>query len=392
MNRSAPLAACVSPPGTAAIAVVGLLGPNAWNLVEPLFQARGARPSPGEHKHFWLGRFGDEITDEVVVSVGGSGSRQRVEIQCHGGPAVVRWLLDLLEKRGAAIIPWEEWLHRGHPSRLQAEAAIALSQALTQRTASILLDQYHGALSAALEDLAQEIANGGAGTSAKRQALLDRIPLGRHLTRPWRVVLAGAPNVGKSTLLNAVLGFQRAITSPVPGTTRDVVTALTAFDGWPVELADTAGAHEQAVGLEAAGIGLARQASTAADLCLWILDATARPVLPPDPLPVPILPVVNKIDQPFAWPLGDLGDLGDLPWPATEVVRVSARTGEGLPVLLEAVASRLVPHPPAPGAAVPFANHVCESLIRVDEALRSGHSDRAVELLRACDTPLFPVE
>src|SRR4029453_3197945 len=72
-------------------------------------------------------------------------------------------------------------------------------------------------------------------------AVLEFAELGQHLTAPWRVVLAGPPNVGKSSLINALAGYQRTIVSHVPGTTRDVVTTTTAIDGWPVELADTAG-------------------------------------------------------------------------------------------------------------------------------------------------------
>ena len=101
-------------------------------------------------------------------------------------------------------------------------------------------------------------------------------PLGRRLTAPWRVVVAGPPNVGKSSLVNALAGYQRSIVAPTPGTTRDVVTTRLAIDGWPVELADTAGVREATDALETQGVRLAREATAAADLCLWVLDASAR--------------------------------------------------------------------------------------------------------------------
>ena len=90
----------------------------------------------------------------------------------------------------------------------------------------------------------------------------------------WRVVIAGPPNVGKSSLINAMAGYERAIVSPLPGTTRDVVTLTTAIDGWPVQLADTAGLRASDDELESAGVKLAGAALAAADLVILVCDAT----------------------------------------------------------------------------------------------------------------------
>ena len=98
-------------------------------------------------------------------------------------------------------------------------------------------------------------------------------PIGRHLTRPWQVVLTGPPNTGKSSLLNAILGYSRAIVDPTAGTTRDVVTAVTALDGWPVEISDTAGIRATNAAVEQAGIRLAEQRIADADLVVLVLDA-----------------------------------------------------------------------------------------------------------------------
>src|SRR5262249_61072583 len=105
--------------------------------------------------------------------------------------------------------------------------------------------------------------------------------LGEHLTKPWRVVIAGAPNAGESSLLNALAGYQRSIVAPTPGTTRDVVTLILAIDGWPVEFADTAGLREAGETLGGQGNGQAREAVTKGDLCLWVLGSTCGPGFPP---------------------------------------------------------------------------------------------------------------
>ena len=95
---------------------------------------------------------------------------------------------------------------------------------------------------------------------------------GLHLTQPWRVVLAGRPNVGKSSLINAILGYTRSVVFDQPGTTRDVVSAPTAIDGWPIELSDTAGLRESADPIESAGVERARATLGAADLAIVLVD------------------------------------------------------------------------------------------------------------------------
>ena len=114
----------------------------------------------------------------------------------------------------------------------------------------------------------------GAKDAARQQieALLAHAATGLHLIRPWQVVVAGQPNVGKSSLINAIAGYQRAIVHSTPGTTRDIVSVQTAMDGWPVEISDTAGLRETGEKIEQAGIDLARQKILAADLIVLVFD------------------------------------------------------------------------------------------------------------------------
>jgi len=286
----------LTPPGRSALASLALTGDGAWGLAARLFKPRAGRlAGPG---HFALGTLGDDLADEVVLA---RHDDSRVEIHCHGGREVARLLIETLARHAATPGPLT---HSDVARRL-------LPFALTARTAGILLDQ----------------RNNPAGDPARYAAV------GRHLATPWRVAVLGPPNAGKSSLVNALAGYQRSIVAPTPGTTRDVVGVLVALDGWPVELLDTAGVRI-GEGLEAAGIAEGLAAAAGCDLCLWVEDATAGPTPPPEGL-THALRVVNK------------SDIG-----GREGLRVSALTGQGLETLAAVVVAALVPEPPPPGAAV----------------------------------------
>ncbi len=342
---------CLTPAGTGAIATLGLHGPQAWELTRALFAPglgqggkRRSLPDSVEPGQTWLGRLGAEMTDQVVLALKTLTPVPLLEIHCHGGREMLLFLSELYEKQGVRRCSREEWLQRTQGSPVQAAALQALSQALTVRTAAILLEQYHGALECALRQLAHHLeANDMNAATAQLAELRRHARLGQHLTQPWRVVLAGPPNVGKSSLINALAGYQRSVVAATPGTTRDVVTTLLALEGWPVELADTAGQHGTVEALEAAGVERARTAVTAADLSLWVVEASAPPVWPTSS-PSNLRLVINKIDQPPVWNL----DAVPHAW------RVAARTGAGVAELGQALANALVTDPPSPGAPIPF--------------------------------------
>jgi tRNA modification GTPase len=338
----------LTPAGAAAIATLALRGPRAWEVVRALFRPAGGRELPAEPEpgRFWVGRLGaeGEGSDEVVLTARRGGPSPWLEVHSHGGREVVRLLEEVLTGRGLEILPWEELERRTGGDELRAEALAALARAATARTASVLLDQYHGAFARAVAATRAALASGDLAEAGRLLGeLASWAALGRHLTEPWRVVIAGAPNVGKSSLVNALAGYRRSVVAATPGTTRDVVTARVALDGWPVELADTAGWRADAGPLERQGIELARAAAAEADLCVWVLDAAAAPVWPEANLPR-VCYVLNKVDLAPAWDLER----------AAGAVRVSARTGAGLAELCAALAGRLVPAAPPVGAAVPF--------------------------------------
>jgi tRNA modification GTPase len=337
----------LTPAGAGAIATVELAGPRAWQLARQLFKPIGKKPLPEspELHRFWFGKLADG--DDVILAVKQVDPEPRIEVHCHGGRRVVQWVVDQFR------CP--------KPTRCHGWALSQLIHAPTLRTASILLDQYHGAFDHVIRELI------GRFDADRVAELASFAPVGRHLVEPWKVVVAGPPNVGKSSLVNALAGYQRSVVSEMAGTTRDVVTVQLAFDGWPVELADTAGLRE-AAGLEAEGIALAERFLRDADLVLWVMDATAEhhPCLRGG------LHVINKIDAPLAW------DISRFP----DALRVSARTGEGIPGLAAAIVHRLVPHAPAPGAALPFTPELADL---VERAHRAATREEAIAFIKQID-------
>jgi tRNA modification GTPase len=255
--------------------------------------------------------------------------------------------------------------------------ATLLQRAPTLRTAAILLDQLHGAFDRETARIL-ELLESPVGQSPTHEEAGTRLrdlarwaPVGRHLVEPWKVVVAGAPNVGKSSLVNALAGYQRAVVSEVAGTTRDLVSVQLAIDGWPVELIDTAGLRE-AEGLEAEGISLVRRAMALSDLVIWLKDA-CRPG------------EINPREKYAGLVVWNKSDLATEPLPG---LSVSALTGAGLPEFVAAILRVLVPEPPPPGAAVPYSHHLADLVAAADRALTVGRAEEAVRLLRAClDSP-----
>jgi tRNA modification GTPase len=158
------------------------------------------------------------------------------------------------------------------------------------------------------------------------------------------------------------------------------VTTRLAIDGWPVELADTAGVRETNDALEEEGVGKGRATANAADLCLWLMDASAPPVWPGADVGATRM-VVNKVDLPPVWDLND----------AAGGLRVSALTGSGVPELCAALSGWLVGDPPPAGAAVPFTGRLCASVEAAYRLLKDGRGDEArsvLERLRLGRLPL----
>lgn len=350
----------LTPPGRGAVATILVRGSRAAEQTAAcFFPASGRSLCDAALGQIVYGRWGDASGEEVVVCRVGANA---VEVHCHGGQAAVARILADLREHGATPRDWRGALQELSATSIQAEAMLALAESTTWRTAAILWDQHEGALLRTLTSLHKQLAAGDT-EPAKRQLahLRERAEFGKHLVTPWRVALVGEPNVGKSSLLNAMLGFGRAIVHDQPGTTRDLVSGLTACDGWPVRLIDTAGLRETSEPIERAGVALTTEMLAEADLVLWVRDATA---------------VVSGID--FTPPVGALVvwnkcDLLSSSAPRDEPgLLVSARTRDGIDALTQTIAARLVPHPPAPGDGTPFTPRHMALLKRLRNRLDDG--------------------
>jgi tRNA modification GTPase len=311
--------------------------------------------------HFCLSsgeQAGIDSFEEVVLRRRGP---EWLEVHCHGGAAVVQTVQASLAQQGCRAVSWQDWIARQSADPIATAAHMALANVRTERTAMILLDQYHGALGQAIESTRRTLTAHDRPLAARQiESLLAHAATGLHLTEPWRVVLAGPPNVGKSSLMNALLGYCRAIVHPTPGTTRDVVRAITAIEGWPVELSDTAGLRSGGEAIEQAGIELARRQLAEADLVLLVSDLThpwsdsLQALLASQP---DALVIHNKADL--------KGDVASRP----AGLATSALSGQGIDTLIRRVAEGLVPSPPRVGDAVPFTLEQVQGLRAALEAV-----------------------
>ena len=353
--------------GRGAIAVIKVQAPDLAKSLDSLFAPVSSKPlatlfsEPLVYGN-WLNN-GQPSEDLIVCPT----SRESAEIHCHGGDAAVSAIETSLESAGFRrsspeihVDGWKSGIRR------------ALTQAKTVRTAKILLRM--------LENLDHNRKRLVQGMRSNSEAALDSIrqglahaEFGRHLTEPWKVVLTGLPNVGKSSLVNSIVGFERAIVHETAGTTRDVVTEVVALDGWPIQLSDTAGLREAGDAIERKGIERAYLEIENADLVVYVFDAVDRQNHSIDALIAKgALIVVNKSDlstQEFSAEIEQ------------KAIVTSATSGSGVQKLIGAISSRLVPEVPSEDFLIPVNREQEASLEQVLESLEVGNVDSAIGFL-----------
>jgi tRNA modification GTPase len=330
----------LTPVGRGALAVVGAAGPGAQECVARLFVPRGSplegRPRGAVVFGRWTGA-ADGPGEELVVV---RRATDDLEIHCHGGLAASEAVITSLEQLGAMRQAWPEWLRSGGTPEIEVEAREALAIAGGPKAARILSRQMAGGLDAELVRVGGLVAKGGVDEA---RVALDRLGraarVGLRLTRPWRVVLAGSVNAGKSSLVNALAGHARSIVSPEPGTTRDLLETRVVLDGWEVDLVDTAGLREDVAtgvsvtGVERAGIARAVAAREGADLVLRVVDGRQVGMVGPASSSDRELLVASKADLAG----------GAVAAATVGAVWTSAISGAGITRLAEEIVRRLVP-------------------------------------------------
>lgn len=374
------IAAVSTPPGEGGIGIVRMSGDRAVEIARSIF--RPYRPEGALESSFRLclgrvvrdGRMIDEVLLSVMRAPHTYTREDVVEINCHGGAVAVSEVLSLVLERGARPAEPGEFTRRafinGRIDLSQAEAVLDIVRAKTGRALQAAVSQLNGGLSRETGRLAsrlkemlvrleasidfaeeEDVADPSEDQLRPRiQELirdLDRLiagyGTGRMLKEGVLTAIAGRPNVGKSSLLNALLRFDRAIVTEIPGTTRDVIEEQVTVRGIPFTLADTAGITESADLIELEGVRRSRSYLQRSHLVIVVFDGS-QPLDQRDleiaraAAAAPHICVVNKSDLPTRV---DLGPLEQVPGLDTDPVRLSALTGEGLEELENRMAARV---------------------------------------------------
>ena len=380
--RTDTIAAIATPLGVGGIGLVRVSGPHAVAAAQRVFVRRNGLPITRLQSHHAYHGFvvddQDERIDEALLCVmrqPRSYTREDVaEISCHGGVLITQRVLDAILAQGVRVAEPGEFTRRaflnGRLDLAQAEAVIDLINARTQASHRAAINQLDGALSRCLRTLREELIQVSvyleagidfpeedlqlvseaqlgerlADVASRLETLGRSFSRGRLLRDGMAVAVVGRPNVGKSSLLNAMLGRDRAIVSPQPGTTRDTIEEELNIGGVLVRLTDTAGLHSATDLIEQEGMRRARTVVERAELLIVLLDGSVA-LTADDHLVLaetaysPRLVVRNKCDLPPSWTASDLTESGP-------VLDVSALQQVGLRDLEDAIVRQALGNEP----------------------------------------------
>jgi tRNA modification GTPase len=426
------IAAIATPSGVGGIGVIRVSGNDAFSLVLPLLRRPGGRTDLPPSHQLTYGHIVDPLTQEILDEVLVAFMRAPhtytredvVEIQGHGGPLILRRILRAVLAQGARMANPGEFTLRaflnGRLDLAQAEAVMDLIDAQTEASQRLALQQLRGRLSEQVEaarsavlgvvarieasidfpeeDVPTPMADELRPLIAEAQQYVDRLLAGSEQGRLYRqglrTAIIGRPNVGKSSLLNALLRTERAIVTPIAGTTRDTVEEVANLRGIPLHLIDTAGITPSDDPVEQIGVQRSRAAAETADLILLVFDGS-EPLTEQDrrvsselqamgfgTIPTQdgppsghrkVIVVLNKSDRGLHIELDVLQQI----WKNVPFVHTSTLTSEGLSCLEETIAELVL------GGKILASESVLVTSTRHQEALR-----RAAEHLRAAVSSL----
>ncbi|MCX7779377.1 MAG: tRNA uridine-5-carboxymethylaminomethyl(34) synthesis GTPase MnmE [Negativicutes bacterium] len=402
--------------GEGGIGIIRMSGSRAVAIADGFFQGAGGRkvrdiqPFRAAYGKIVEPDTGQMIDEALILVMRAPRSYTRedvVEIHCHGGPVPLRRILELTLRGGARLAEPGEFTKRaflnGRLDLTQAEAVIDIIRSKTDASLKMAVSHLSGRLAAKINDLRQQILGmiahleaaidfpeedieqiAAAEVAERIRPVLDEISrllasaqTGRILREGLATVIIGKPNVGKSSLLNALLREKRAIVTDIPGTTRDIIEEYVNIRGVPLKIVDTAGIRETADIVEKIGVEKAREFVASADLLLLLLDASA-PLTPEDREVLALLPgkealvLVNKSDLPARLEIEEVERLIG----GRQMIRISVLEGTGLDELEQSIVDRVYSGQITQGEGA-FVNNVRHGNLlrqakeRLEEALNS---------------------
>jgi len=400
MTISDTIAAISTPAGEGAIALVRISGANAIEIADTIFRGKEAPSRFASHVQHLGEIFSaeDELIDQVMLSVHRAPTsytgEDLVEISCHGGTLVSAKVLEACLRVGTRAARPGEFTERaflnGKMDLTQAEAVIDLIRARTDLALRSATEQLEGRLGDQIRRIRDELIALLAHIDAsidfpeeginpdedealatrldsvrdEIRALLSTADQGRVLREGVRVVIYGATNAGKSSLINRLLGYDRVIVSDTHGTTRDTIEETVNLEGVPIRLVDTAGLRASESELEHAGIERTHKSLQLADLRLHIADRNASK-------PVDINGANGDSDEIVVLNKSDLPENGD--WKDFTALRISCATGEGLTELKQEILARIRGQNLRPESAIAINTRHCDCLRRALTSCNAAH-------------------
>ncbi|MDR1538203.1 MAG: tRNA uridine-5-carboxymethylaminomethyl(34) synthesis GTPase MnmE [Clostridiales bacterium] len=425
------IAAISTPLGRGGIGIVRISGSEALGILDKIFIPKGGRKPKSYSMRYGFAMDGQTVIDEVLASVmlgpNSYTTEDVVEINCHGGMRAVRSVLELALRSGARLAEPGEFTKRafinGRIDLIQVEAVMELIDAKSRKAEESAARRLAGSLSRKISSVRERILTLQArievsidypeyedeeigSLEVRREAeaamedlksLIACFERGRVFSEGLKVVIAGKPNVGKSSLLNALMNEDRAIVADIPGTTRDVLSEAASLAGVPVKLMDTAGLRTPEDAIESLGVGKSIEALEDSDLAIWVVDSSEA--LSEEDAEAcaklegkKVIIVANKNDLPKAASMDELRTL----IPEAPIVSVCAKDGLGLDGLESEISKMFLSGEAEMDDSEIYINarqrqSAAKALESLEKAARAAGEGQAVDLISidltdACDS------